>query len=537
MPETKKKPFPFTLGADPEFILTMQGRKVDAKQTMQLMLRNKEDLEEISTRNGQGGGWAVGKAGNIGYDGADSTGEVRPAPSHDPKEIVSNLATLFKTFTKYIKICDMSTISEFSSIGGHIHLEVPKGEVWTKEKRNTIERRLASFYLPLLLTENKTNLNLRLKQTYGSITDIRLDNQFDYPDGTSGYTVEYRSPSAEWLTTPKIASATLCYFAVVYHEILNNPKSFVKFNDLIFKSDKQADALQALAIMEFDLLTNTILNKARKYIRTFEKYKEYKDEIEYIFNYKQVIKDKIKANYDITVGWNLVEKTVPKKSEILASKKRIQAIAKEKDFDMFKKVMNIHYNDDANVALFAENLKDRVAAFNWKLKNNYFLFGMRKGINEIVAKNMKQEYLTGNNLLKTILDKEQMDRLFNKMNDRFNDRNSFNQGATIDFTTGKAKDQRESSIVIGIPYDSRIKEDIKPFLNFVWALEKGEITKQKMSELINDAGDQSKYGEIFKILTKQNESPQQVVVDSGSNSLRSHNRAVETLISEGTNSR
>jgi hypothetical protein len=197
--------------------------------------------------------------------------------------------------------------------------------------------------------------------------------------------------------------------------------------------------------------------------------------------------------------------------------------------------MNIHYNDDTNVALFAENLKDRVAAFNWKLKNNYFIFGMRKGINEIIAKNMKDEYLTGKTLIKTILDKEYMDNLFHKMNQKFCNSNDMTRGTTIDFITGKPKDLRESIIVIGIPYEMRVNENMKPFLNFVWSIEKNEkaMINAKDEALIDDVEKPlEEKGEIYKILTKQTEVPQQVVIDQGSTSLHNHERAVDAMINE-----
>ena len=43
MPSTikTKRKFNFKIGADPEFVMTMQGKKVDAKQTMELMLKKK----------------------------------------------------------------------------------------------------------------------------------------------------------------------------------------------------------------------------------------------------------------------------------------------------------------------------------------------------------------------------------------------------------------------------------------------------------------------------------------------------------------
>ena len=533
MPTIKRK-FNFKIGADPEFVLTMQGRKVDARQTMELMLKGKTNFK----RSNSDMGFDVDPFGNIGWDGASSTAEIRPKAADSPQEVSNNLGGMFKEFIKHIKICDMSTISEFSSVGGHIHLEIPKGEKWSNEKNNNIHRRLASFYLPILIAENKTNLNLRLKQGYGSLKDHRIENHFKYEDGTPGYTLEFRCPSAEWLTTPKLATATMAYMAVVYNEIINHPKSFTKFNDIVYKSDKQGDALQTLAIMEFNLLTDSILNKAKKYVRTFEMYPDYKEEIEYIFNPKQVIKDKQKAEYNIALGWNLVGSNLPKKSEILSSKKIIQGIAEKKDFDILKGVMNIHYNDDTNVGLFADQLKDRVAAFNWKLKNNYFLFGMRKGIESIVVRNMKDEFLSGKENVKTILDQEHLDLLFRKMSQKFNSLSGASNKQTLDFITGKVKDMREKIIIIGIPYNMRIKEDVKEFLNIVWKLEKGESIQKSAKNniaLIDDRSlDLTEQGELYKILTKQIESDQNVIIDQNSISLRNHQNAISEVMMDGT---
>ena len=528
-----KKDFDFKIGADPEFVLTMQGRKVDAQQTMEYMLSGKKGFK----KNTNSMGYNVEPFGNIGWDGSSSTAEVRPKPSNNAKEVVNNLAGIFKEFIKHVNIFNMSTISEFSSVGGHIHFEIPKGETWSPEKKNNLHRKLASFYLPVFVGENKTNLNLRIRQGYGSLKDSRIEEHFKHPDGSPGHTFEFRCPSAEWLTTPKIAAATLAYLGTVYYEIIHHPRNFSKFNDIIYKSEKQGEALQTLAIMEFEVLNQGILNKAKKYVRTFEMYEQYKDEIEYIFNPKQIIKDKSKADYNIVTGWNLIEKTaLPKKSEIMSSKRKMQAMAKEKDFDELKKVMNIHYNDDTNVGLFAENLKDRVAAFNWKLKNNYFIFGVRKGITEILAQNLKKDYLSGDSLIKTTSDKEYTDRLFDKMVRKFGESHSFQNNMTIDFKTGKPKDIRESTIIIGIPYDMRTTENVNPFLEFIWKLEKGEIKqndKKENTPLINDENFTEEHrGELYKILAKKKTEVETVILDDGSVSLRNNLRAIEGIIIE-----
>ena len=537
MTTKKNKEFNFKIGADPEFILTMQGQKVHAKETMKLLLTPHKEFKPGKSDKG----FSVGKFGEVGWDGADGTAELRPSPSNSPKEIVKNIAGILAAMSKHITICDMTTMSEFCSIGGHIHLEVAKGEMWSAEKTNTIHKRMSSFYLPLLISENKTNLSLRLKQGYGTLKDQRIEEHFIHDDGKPGYTYEFRSPSAEWLTTPKLAEATLAYMGTVYHEILNNPKNFENFNDLIYKNEKQAEALQNLAIMEFSLLTETIVKTAHKYIKTFEMYDTHKELIEYLFNPAQVIKDKQKANYDITQGWGFAKTaTVPKKKQIMSTKKQIQKIASKEDFDALKKVMNIHYNDDTNVALFAESFKDRVAAFNWKLKNNYFIFGVRKGIDTIIAQNGKGEYLKGEEIIKTLLDKNQMDNLFKKMNTKFNTQNSGGNTITIDFATGKAKDARKKSILIGLPYKMRIEEDLTAFLNLIWSLETEETIKKSLKEevdLINDLElPIPERGEIYKLLSNQvTTESERVILDQNSNSRDRHNNAVAAILQEQVN--
>ncbi len=452
MDKTKQKTkLNFKIGADPEFALIMQGRKIDARQTLQYILRGKPEFREL----------------------------------------------------------DMSTISEFGPIGGHIHLEIPKGEKYSTDKQHLIHRKVSSFYLPIILSENKTNMNIRIRQGYGALNDCRIEPRFKYDDGSPGLTYEFRCPSAEWLTTPKIAKATLAFLATIYNEVINHPKNIAKYDDIVYKSDKQGDALQQLAIMEYSPLTNQILQKTRKYIKQFELYPEFKEEIDYILSPKQVIADKVKADYNIAIGWGLSKKTKPQKKQILASKAVMQKMAKEGDFDQIKRIMNIHYNEDTNVGLFAENLKDKIAAFNWKLKNNYFIFGIRKGIEEIVCRNLKNEYFSGRKLIKTMLDKREIDKLFSKMSDRFMDGNGFQSNTIIDFKTGKPKNVAETSIVIGLPYSMRVEENLKPFLELIWNLENEKITpeifKANVQEQLKDdlSIPLNERGEVYKILTKQ----------------------------------
>ena len=524
--------FNFKIGADPEFIMVMQGKKVDAKRTMELMLTNKKDL----TLTRDGGGFTVKGKGQIGWDGASSTAEIRPEPNSDPQKVVNNLAKILQTTVKYIKICDMTTLSELSSIGGHIHFELPKGEIWTTQKAIMVHKKMASFYLPILVSENKINLALRIRQGYGKISDQRVERRFKYLDGTQGYTFEFRVPSAEWMTTPKLANATMAYMGVIYHEIINHPESFKKMNDMIYKTNKQGEALQTLAIQEFNLLTKAILNKAKKYVKTFEMYPKYKKEIDYIFSPKTIIKEKNKANYNIVKGWKLIEETKqPKKAEIMRIKTdKIQEIAKKKDFDSIKGIINIVHNDDTNVSLFVGALKNRIAAFDWKLNKNYCIFGMRKGINEIIAKNMGGDILKGNKQIKTQRDIDEIGNLFGKMTSKFG-LNNTRYTKTIDFKTGNPIDKRNSTIIIGLPYEMRIEENIKKFLNLIWDLEKGkkEVFNKEKSLIDDWELELGETGKIYRILTNQMKTEEQnIIVDENSISLTNSTQAIHELVNE-----
>lgn len=547
MEETNTK-LNFKIGADPEFAFTMQGRKIDARQTLQYILRGKPEFKELPD-NGRDrtGGFSVENFGNVGWDNHTATAEIRPTPGKTPQEVVNNLAGIFKELCKHVNLFDMSTISEFGPIGGHIHLEIPKTikNTFTSDKQNAIHRKVASFYLPVLLSENKTNLNLRIRQGYGSLKDCRVEERFKYPDGSAGYTYEFRCPSAEWLTTPKIAKATLALLTVIYNQVINHPKTFTKFTDIVYKSDKQGNALQTLAIMDYNILTYQILQKTKKYLKEFELYEEYKADIEYILNPKKVIADKIKVGYNIAIGWGFSEKKNPNKKEILSSKTKMKELISKGDFDQIKKIMNIHYNDDTNVAIFAENLKDRVATFNWKLKNNYFIFGMRKGIEEMICKNLQDEYFSGRKLIKTVLDKKECDKLFRKMTDKFFDSGSINDHTIIDFKTGKPKNTSESSIIIGLPYSMRTKENVIPFLELIWNLENEKITpeifKKQTEELLDDTIEKipiNERGEIYRILTKQSTDNLSNNIVFANEDINQHQRIVQDMATESiTNDR
>lgn len=464
MPEIRE--FPFRIGADPEFNIQMYEYQVHASKLLQKLFHGGEHQL-------QGSGYKIGDAGNLGWDGHDATAEIRPNPSNSPQQVVDNIGKMFKAIADKTKLFKLSTLSDKSSVGGHVHLELPVA-FQNDSKLSVIHKKMGSFFIPLMLGENHINIRLRNKQSYGYLTDYRKEGRAD-----GSVTYEFRAPTAEWLTTPKIALATLAYLATVYNEIINHPASITAMKNIIFRSDKQGKALQELATSNFALLMEVVGDKIKKNIKKFEFYEAYKEEINYILDAKQVLKDKEKCDYDIMRGWELVNKKEPSKKDLL-SKTKTNAIMSKMDADAILNLVNVQFNEDMNVAVFANALKQRIVAFNWVPKHNFFLFGMRKGIKDIIAINKKQEIIKGAEQLKTAEDQDVIRLLYSKMSQKLYSR--------IDISKVQQKNHQESQVLIGLPYEMRSKGDVRKFLETIIDIEKGRninpvlITKLEVTE-------------------------------------------------------
>ena len=511
------KEFKFTIGADPEFNMEINNKKLNASEAITALLDDNSKFQKDSA------GYALRdkKAGAIGWDGHSSTGEIRPSPSKSPQEVVENLRAILTEFNKAAPLFELSTLSRTGTVGGHIHFEVsdfhPDRNSNTKMK--ALHKRLISLYLPIIMGENKVNLTLRMKGGYGQLCSnsaFRVDSKFKYPNGNPGYTYELRCPSAEWLTTPKIANATLAFLGVIFHEIRSNPKKFDKTcKEILVRNDQQGDALQTLAIAEYESLTKTLYSKIKKSIKTFELYEEFKDEINYILNPNKILADKQSANYDIRIGWNLnsIGKEATKKQ--ILSDKSFKKEALKKDLDAISKFVKISYNDDINVETFAKTLAKRSIAFNWNLNKTYFLFGIRKGISDYIVQDENEEIIKGSEQLKTILDKDSVNTLFQRMRDRVGVNHEVS--SRLNFITGKIEKIKENTILIGIPYEKRINDDHKSFIELIYEIEKNKtkIRNKKDERLIDDTDEENKdRGEIWKILNNQEVNNREIIENS-----------------------
>jgi len=489
MPQRIK--FPFKIGADPEFCILLQHKLVHAEQFFKNIFAD-TNYEQQEFEIGAGG-YDIPNGGNIGWDAHDATGEIRPLPAETADGLVKNIENIFTALTNKTKLFDLTTLSQKAPVGGHIHFELPDTLANRKVSVGNLHKKMSAFYVPLMLGENKLNIRTRRKSTsFGNMTDWRTEKH------GNKWTYEFRVSSAEWLTTPKIAIGTLAYMACVYNEVINHPSNFLLNRKLIVKNDTQALALQELAIAEYGPLGKAVTNKIKKALRQFEFYEPYKQEIDYILTPAKVIRDKEKVNFNILQGWELIENVQPNKRTLLSERQLITQ-SKTVDLDKMSNLFNIQNNQkDTNLDFFVDAIKHRIITFNWKLKNAYFLFGLRKGINNIFVADKDGKIITGRSKIKTKLDFQHISEAFNKMSNKF----------SIEGTTDEER-KPARHIMIGLPYELRIQKDTKKLIELIHTIEKGLLKAKtvKKSTLTDDTslddGEEENLGKIARVYQKE----------------------------------
>ena len=452
------------MGADPECQVLGDKTKLSSDLVLETILRNNCDT----------------RFGEIGDD-HNSILEFRPKPG-SPEGVADNIGGMIKIIGAKAPYLNLSTLAYYSAVGGHIHLEIPKD--FPKDKPadrhdlgkpqikaiKQISKALGAFYLPIMMSENKVSWKKRLDHGYGSFENysecrdgaLRLDTKGTWPDGTSLYTIEFRTPSAEWIMSEKIAKATLCYIATVYYQCLKHPQSIKKISKLFWQTNAQAKAFQDLVITEHKLMTKTYLDHISHAIRRFELYPQYKAEIEYILNYEQAFKDKVALDYNPMAGW----KAKGKLGSYTA--KAAQKKLKSPESGAYECLLTekIIYNSDLEVERFTKALAKSVYNAKAELKNNYCLFGIREGIDDIFAvKTIHQENTSNlmyllNGQLPQITDCLAIHELFLKMDYKFR--------------SNCRDDKNKDTILIAIPYKLRMNHEYGPILDLVAKLEGGK---------------------------------------------------------------
>lgn len=460
---------PFHIGSDPEYLLFYGQRGLDASRVLTNFFQN----DPLFSRESEGFKiLANPNAGNFGWDGSSSTGELRPKACKDVYEHVDKIGAMLKAIHDKMPFVDITTLSIGSPIGGHIHVDSTftrsEGNMTSADmkKRKQADKIMTTFLLPLVASDHRISAMARLTSSYGKLNDIRYESK------SNCVTAEIRGLTAEWMTTPKIAASTLAYVVTVWNEINKRQEELFKHPNLM-RTNSHSDAVHRLLLSDYNLITDALTKDLKKVVREFELYPQFKNEIEYILSPNKVYKDKEKAGWTINKGWGFNSHLPKPTKRSLLDSRIVQEILNKEDVPNIERSFAVNYNDDYNVAMFAKAISDRVATMNWPLKNNYALFGFRKGFEGFTALNQKgQYYVMSNNATK-----QDIMRISKNMFDRIG--NSGRYGSTrINPKTGKTIGRDSETIVIGIPYDLRANDNVIPMIELIWAIENGKISPQ-----------------------------------------------------------
>ena len=499
--EVKKTVLGFKMGCDPEFCVNAGNRCLDAKEFFVNTFGARMSEREIRECRDNEMGFNVGRNGNIGWDGCSSTGEMRPSAENTIEGITNNIKNILVEVAKKTNIVSLKSLSLQIPMGGHIHLELPfkqpeEGEDETNEELTKQEnfckkaiKILATMWIPLMLGESKININGRIRHGYGEITDKRVERH------GNAKTLEFRCPTAEWLTTRKVCEGTLKYMACVWNEIIKNGEGLKKSKNIIFSSGSQATSVQRMLLIDYGAINDSLVKSIANAIKNFELYNEFKEDIDYILNYKKVIKDKNECGFDIFTGWNIKGEEKKVTSSDFTGRKKFLTLAKKTNLDILGSMAPVQYNGDREVDNYANELCKRIVAFNMNVKNEIVLFGLRKGIKDIIAFNDNKELIVGKK--SSIKSKKDAlvitNEIMNKLLTKYSSIGKTRQITRYEWRHSRKKGDT-NKIFIGIPYDMRTSGKMKEFLKVTYRILTGKLKGEKIENIINNLPETAKDG-------------------------------------------
>ena len=362
----KKRTFDFKIGADPELLLFRDGSQVGANQALQAIIGKTLPSRTM--------GFQVGKAGDIGWDGAGTPAEIRPTATSSIAKLTANIGRLLAQLHTTLRGIDITTLSLNARAGGHIQVDIP--EAITKDAKvfNRITILMATFVLPLFASDHMLSSNYR-RQSYGDADDFRTERRGKV------ITFEIRGPSAEWLASPKLTAATLAYIGVVWTEILKHHETLIK-HPKVFKNLEQIDSLQDGMLTNYAPLQTMLLKSVKQIVRTFERYNDFKDEIEFILSPGRVLAHKQAIKWLPKNGWGFPSPKTPTKKEFTKIEEDgptgLTPRSKEALDSFTKNVFGMAYNDDLKISSLVQAIAHRLFAQGITLKHTYFLFGVKR---------------------------------------------------------------------------------------------------------------------------------------------------------------
>lgn len=474
---TKNSVLPYKIGSDPEFLMFYGSRGLDASDIISNFFRNSTEVRSADS------GYKIENVGVFGWDGASSTGELRPVATDNIEVMVKNIGTMLSKISEKMPFVDLTTLSIGSPIGGHIHLDDflhhldgnrSNGiEVNNQREKTRVVRLMATYLMPVAASDHRVSAINRLNSNnYGKLYDIRFEKK------GPAITAEVRGLTAEWMTTPKIAYATFAYLATVWHELKTRSLELSKDTNIL-RTEEHINQMHKMLLSDYKMIEETFCKHIHKQVKTFALYKQFQEEIDFICNPSLVMKEKERVGWNINNGWSLNTKTVKPTKSVLLGKKAVAQVMKTNDIPDVERHFAIPYNDDYNVAKFSTAISERIASVNWQLKNDYFLFGMMKGVEGYGVMNSAKEFFA----IPHNRAHHATNETFERMLSRAHNRNIF-RGARIDPKNGSIREPMKNLIIIGIPYKERSVDDTRSLIEIIWKIENKKLTPQSINQFV-----------------------------------------------------
>ena len=226
-------------------------------------------------------------------------------------------------------------------------------------------------------------------------------------------------------------------------------------------------------------------------IQNFELYEPFKTEIDYMFQSTQILKDKEKVNYNIIKGWGL-DKAKPKITKaLILSDKTTTEKQKIIDIDTLSEIIPILYNNDTNIAYFSKELRKKLCALKWTLKNKYFFYGLRAGMKDFIVHNSSKQIIYHGEQIKSKKELHYLkDELFNRIQKKLTQNNIIINA-------------KEKYTFVGIPFKMRKDKNLKPFITMIYNIETGKIKAPNIKEFTK-----KQKGPITKYYIEKDNEPQ-----------------------------
>ena len=144
--------------------------------------------------------------------------------------------------------------------------------------------------------------------------------------------------------------STLSYIGVVWTEVLKNHEHLIKHRD-VFKTSAQISGVQEAVLSGYRPVQEAVMRRIHRLVRTFERYPDFKNEIDFILCPRRVVAHKQTLKWLPKNGWRLGEQKQPSKRKILSP--LADVLLPVGNPELVDRTYGVPYNDDLNgTALF-----------------------------------------------------------------------------------------------------------------------------------------------------------------------------------------